>query len=276
MKFTLNDCMSRINQVLNYPAISYEDISHFFDQAIYELNTSLHIDIPSVSEMVANNTVNVTDRENVTLLTERPTAGGFESVSKVPTSAPTGAKYTYVCANPTSSEEFYNRKFYIWNGNAWVQVSELYAVYIDYSSSNAVKEAYTAVPVSNTVAVWAPVNLETVKDFDLTTYLTREWWTLFVIPYVCFKFAIRDGESGALYSDEFTQGFQQLQNSYNVPSDVRLCDVAGNAAYTDIVKQNLDNLTKIVKTKAITPDMKRSRETLPTYGGLYENGGWGI
>ena len=59
MKFTLSECVDRINQTLNFPSVAYEDISLFFDQAIAELNTTLHIQIRPISELVKNYTNNV-------------------------------------------------------------------------------------------------------------------------------------------------------------------------------------------------------------------------
>ena len=73
MKFTLNDCMARINQVLNYPAVDYEDVYHFFDQAIAELNTNLRIALPSVTDMRLENTLDVVNQEGLIRLTTEPT-----------------------------------------------------------------------------------------------------------------------------------------------------------------------------------------------------------
>lgn len=273
MKYTLNDCMARVNQVLNYPSLSYEDIYHFFDQAIAELNTSLHTDIPSVSEMVSEHTFTISERGDVVRLSERPgSSTSVPSASTKPTDAPTnGVNYIYVCG-----DRFSERKFYKWNGTEWVESHHLYAIFVDYSAANIAKQAYNAVPISKELAIWVPVDYENLEEFDFQIYLPTEWWTLFIIPYVCFKFAVRNGDDGRLFSDEFTQGFQQLQTSYHVPSNVRLSAVAGHPAYHDLVKKNIANLTLRVKTRAITKDMRVGNSIQATYGGFYEAGGWGI
>ena len=272
MKFTLNDCMSRINQVLNYPAVAYGDISHFFDQAIAELNTSLKIALPSVLEMRAEHTFKVTSDSSVVRLKELPTSNTTLNHSTfVPSLPPTeGASFgRYVCSN-----DFSDRKFYKWDGNTWAATDTLYGIYVDDSGALT---TYVAVPITTSIAVWAPVEQSHVTEFDLTEYLPLDWWTLFVIPYVCFKFSVRNGDSGELFADEFTQGFQQLQSSYNVPNAVRLSAVAGKPAYAELVKQHLAQLgTTMVFTRAIYEDMRVGNGIASVYGGFYENGGWGV
>lgn len=266
MKFTLNDCITRINQVLNYPSVSYEDIYHFFDQAIAELNTSLYTDIPNVSEMRSENTFTISEKGNVVRLTTKTST--IPRAAVLPDSN-NAEGYIYVCEDG----KFVNRAFYVWDGG-WVKVNHLYGLYVDYA--NNVKYAYEATALNTATAEWIPVEYETVSDFELTDYLPMEWWTLFIIPYVCFKFAIRDGDSGEVFSDEFAQGFQQLQNSYHVPSTVRLSQVAGHPAYATLVKENIYDLTKSVNTRAITKSMKLGTSVRATYGGFYESGGWGV
>lgn len=271
MKFTLSDCISRINQVLNYPAVAYEDISHFFDQAIAELNTNLRIALPSVTEMRSEHTLDILDQEGLVRLTTRPT-----SAETLPYAANTvqalalNTDYVYVC----SLIDFSDRKFYKRVNLALKEVSALYGMYVD---SDGTMSTYTAVPLSTNTAVWAPVSDAQLSEFDLTDYLPIDWWTLFIIPYVCFKFAVRNGDSGELFSDEFTQGYQQLQSSYNVPNTVRLSEVAGKPAYTALVKQHLAQLgTATVFTRAISEDMRVGNGITPTYEGFYDKGGWGI
>lgn len=274
MKYTLNDVMARVNQVLNYPSISYEDIYHFFDQAIAELNTSLRIGVPNVSEMVSEHTFTITERGDVVRLTSRP--GNDTRIPRYSTleEAPSDGKtvdHIYVCG-----DSFFNRKFYKWDGSKWVETHHLYAIYVDYASKNIEKLAYSAVAISSEIAIWVPIDYENVEEFDLQDYLTTDWWTLFVIPYVCFKFAVRNGDDGALFSDEFTQGFQQLQSSYHVPSEVELRYVAGHPAYAQLVQDNATNLTLKVKTRAITKSMRVGTSVRASYGGFYDVGGWGL
>lgn len=272
MKFTLNDCMSRINQALNYPAVAYGDISHFFDQAIAELNTSLKIALPSVTEMRAEHTFKVTLDGNIVRLKELPTSNTtLPHNIGAPTLAPKEDTLfgVYVC-----SDDFSNRKFYKWDGTSWAATDALYGIYVD---NGGALTTYVAVPITTAIAVWAPVEQSHVTDFDLAEYLPLDWWTLFIIPYVCFKFSVRNGDSGELFADEFTQGFQQLQSSYNVPNAVRLSAVAGKPAYAELVKQHLAQLgTTMVFTRAIYEDMRVGNGIASVYGGFYENGGWGV
>lgn len=268
MKYTLNDCLARINQVLNYPSISYEDVYHFFDQAISELNTTLRVSLPSVSEMREEHTFNVTEQDSLIRLTTLPSnsevIAHYTSFSDLPAEG-TGA---YVCGNAFSEKAFYK-----WDGAEWVLVDKLYGIYVD---AEGALRTYLAVPITKTVAVWVAVDDAHIEEFDLTEYLPIDWWTLFIIPYVCFKFSVRNGDSGDLFVDEFTQGFQQLQSSYNVPNTVQLCTVAGRPAYSKIVKNNLHNLLASVPTRAIYDSMKVGNGIQPVFGVFYETGGWGI
>lgn len=267
MKFTLNDCMKRINQILNYPSVAYEDISHFFDHAIAELNTILKIAIPSVSEMISNNTLDTSLQENTVLLTARPTnTVSIPYVSTIPTEAPgpEQANYVYYSANASMLD----RKFYVWNGSEWNPYDTLYGVLFE----GAQKTAYVATPIG-IAAYWVETPIKRTLDFDLCEYMTMDWWTLFIIPYVCFKFAVRNGDGGELYQTEFTQGLQQLQTSYDVPNFVTLQEIAGNPVYTEIVKNNLANLSQKTPVRAITDSMRVGN----AIGAIFENsmiGGW--
>ena len=70
MEFTLSNCIDRINQILNYPSLTYDDVSAFFDQAIAELNTNLHIGLRSISECITLNNEDVlSTRPNVVVFT---------------------------------------------------------------------------------------------------------------------------------------------------------------------------------------------------------------
>lgn len=270
MKFTLSDCMQRINQILNYPSVAYEDISHFFDHAIAELNTILKTAIPSVSEMVHDNTVDISLQNNTILLTTRPTnAVRIPYVSTVPTEPPNSEQPNYVYYSANAS--MLDRKFYVWNGSEWKPYDTLYGILFE----GAQKTAYVAAPIG-IAAYWVETPVQRMLDFDLYTYMTADWWTLFVIPYVCFKFAVRNGDDGSLYSDEFTQGMQQLQTCYDVPNLVALKDVAGVPAYTKIVKNNLNDLNKKIPTKAITEDMRVGNAIQACFGNMFDTGGWGI
>lgn len=268
MKFTISDCISRINQALNYPSITYEDVSHFFDQAISELNTSLRIALPSVTEMREEHTFDISSSPNVVPLTADPSSDS--SISKVlvkPTeSAPADVNIVYYA----NGQSYLESSLYILKNGTWSAVDEAYGIY-------SVDRTYKAIPVANQYAVWRAIPATSVREFSLTEYLPVDWIVLFLIPYVCFKFAVRNGDNGALFSDEFTQGFQQLQTSYGVPNTVELSKVAHCPAYSELVKHNLNNLRKEVPVRAITEDMRIRNGVRAVYGGgLFENGGWGI
>jgi hypothetical protein len=113
-------------------------------------------------------------------------------------------------------------------------------------------------------------------EVDLCEYMPLDWWILFVIPYVCFKFAVRNGDDGALYSTEFSEGLQQLQTCYDVPNFVVLSEVAGDPVYTEIVQANLDTLSVKIPTKAIKNSMRIGNAIAPVFGNLYDVGGWNI
>jgi hypothetical protein len=270
--------MKRINQILNYPSVAYEDISHFFDHAIAELNTILKVAIPSVSEMISNNTLDTSLQENTVLLTAVPTgANSIPAVNVVPTTYPATkvvegvtsevvSDYVYY----TSTDSAFDRAFYVWNGFTWNHHANLYGVVFDGTS----KRTYVTVAVGSK-AWWTETPVQRTLDFDLCEYLTMDWWTLFIVPYVCFKFAVRNGDGGELYQAEFTQGLQQLQTSYDVPNFVTLQEVAGNPIYTEIVKNNLANLNQKTPVRAITDHMRVGN----AIGAVFENsviGGWGL
>jgi hypothetical protein len=216
--------------------------------------------------MVSENTFNIYSQENLVRLTEAPTTlGSNASVSGLVGFEDIG--YAYVCG-PRFSE----RKFYKYTGSEWIPFDNLYGIYVDGGKVNA----YLAVPINTSLATWTPVPINDVKAFDLTEYLPMSWWTLFIIPYVCFKFSVRNGDSGELFVDEFTQGFQQLQSSYNVPNTVCVKDVAGRPAYSKIVEEHLNNLLAHVPTRAIFDNMRVGNGIQSVFGGFYETGGWGI
>jgi hypothetical protein len=263
MKLTLNECLTRINQILNYPAIGYADVYHFFDQAIEELNTSLRISLPTVTEMVSENTYNIYEVPNIVKLTSPDST---VSASDSPPS-PSVFPYWYRCRAPE-----YVKSFYKWNGHEWVPYDKLYGI---CSTADGTRY-YLLTTVSRTQALWCEVDATVQESFDLANYLPASWWTLFVIPYVCFKFSIRNGDSGALFIDEFTQGFQQLQSSYDVPNTVKLTAVAGLPAYRTLVQDNAENLNIRVPTRAIFDNMRVETGIQSVFGGFYESGGWGV
>lgn len=271
MKFTLNECIQRINQILNYPAVSYADISHFFDHAMSELNTILRIGLPSVSELLTDNTYDVTLQSNTVLLEQRPAYNStIPTFTEIPANnAPTETEPTFGYYTPFGTSV--GAKYYVWNGVDWVSHNVIYGV----NFNNGEKTAYIATPVGG-VSYWVETSAIRTQEFDLCEIMPLDWWVLFVIPYVCFKFAVRNGDDGALYSTEFSEGLQQLQTCYDVPNFVTLSAVAGDPVYTKIVQNNLDNLSATVPTRAITEGMRIGNAVHPIYGNLYDVGGWGV
>lgn len=266
--FTLSDCITRINQILNYPAITYTDISHFFDQAISELNTTFKIGLPLVSTMVSENKFDIDELSNVVLLPTAPSGSTFEiptfsdseelvDIDKVYFKTTDGLFYKY------------DRSLEKWTG--WDTV---YGIYIDDAYTRTIHQA---VPMYGAdLAFWALVDETRLNDFELVTYIPEDWIILFLIPYVCFKTAVRDGSDGGLYHDEFTQGFQQLQTSYDVPHFVELSKVAHLPAYKAEVKKHITALNVKIPTRAVYDSMKVGNNILAEYGGFNSRGGWGI
>ena len=265
--FTLSNCITRINQILNYPAISYDDVSHFFDQAISELNTTFKIGLPLVSEMVAENQLNIQELPNLVLIKTAPTGGA----SDIPTAT---------VGNFTDIDKVYyepsENKFYKYNASnqTWEGYENIYGIYIDDTFKRFMYQSY-ALPLTG-AAFWSPVDEAYVSDFDLVWYLPMDFIILFLIPYVCFKFSVRDGNSGELYNEEWTQGFQQLQTSYDVPHFTLLSTAAHLPAYKYIVKTYPDRLNTFIPTRAVYNSMKVGNNIAAQYGGFYENGGWGL
>lgn len=268
MEFTINNCMTRINQALNYPSISYEDVSHFFDQAIAELNTSFRISIPLVSQMISEHTFKIQDH-SVVLLNSAPNSS-ITTKTELPSDPPDASwsdpvYYYNDSSSPGSNDGFYAKGL----DGKYTKYSEVYG-YIP-----AEGEAYRAVAIGN-AAFWFKVDPEDRSSFSLTEYLPAEWLVLFVIPYVCFKFSVRNGDGGVVFNDEFIQGFQQLQTSYNVPNNVQLCKVAHLPAYRNLVRENMHDLSKIVPLRAVTEDMKSTNFIIPQYSSTHSVGGWGV
>lgn len=268
--FTLPECITRINQVLNYPAVSYVDVSHFFDQAISELNTTFKIGIPSVTQMIDENRINIQELSNLTFIRTLPTGTDKD----IPVSDPSGFKdISKVYFNP---EDYKVYKYDTVSAN-WVGFDKMYGLYISSSGQRTLYETVTIFGIA--AAVWAVVEESGVSNLDLNTYLPTDWIILFIIPYVCAKLAVRDGVVGDVYNEEYIQGFQQIQTSYDVPNFVKLADVAHLPAYSPVVESNLNNTVNLlsrIPTRAVYDTMKRGDAIKPQYGGFYTTGGWGL
>lgn len=263
--FTLSDCIVRINQILNYPSISYTDVSHFFDQAISELNTTFKIKLPLVKDMLDETRIDLQNIPNVHLLKTRP-----EGISsRIPSGTGLGdfSDETLVYFN-TSDNKFYKHI----QQDVWEAYSSIYGIYIDDLGTRSLYVTY-AMPVAG-MSIWTPIDKDVLGTLDLTIYLPEDWIVLFLIPYVCAKASVRDGGDNYTYVEEYTQGFQQLQNSYDVPNFTLLSTVAHLPAYTRIVQENISNLNIKIPVRAVYDCMKIGNSVLPQYSEAYSRGGW--
>lgn len=286
MKFTLADCVEKINQVLNYPSVAYSDISYFFDQAISELNTELHIGLKPISEIYKNSTFKVEDLGDFIYLSEAP-VGNLDKIYLESDETHKNDDVLLVIKNQNNANDTFDDvsviKYRVYKDSEYKETERLFGMYARYVTDENGKptgeiqrELYQTVTVG-TWAYWTPYAIVPDVELDLTEYLAYDWIILFLIPYVCFKYAVRNGDSGALYAEEFQQGFQQLNKSYEVPSFVNLTTQAGKKAYKEDVLTNIDNLNVNIPTRAIYENMKVARVIQATYGNnMYDTGGWGV
>lgn len=263
MKFTLDDCVTVINQILNYPSVAYTDISHFFDQAISELNSELHIGLRPISYLYSKSTFNLSNFTDVIMLDSKP----------LPVVA-TNDKNANVYFDTSTKKIMYLKGADTVHTAAKDQLFGVYAYFDENSESKeVVREIYQTIIIGDN-AYWSAYGIMPTREVDLLEILPYDFITLFLIPYICFKYTVRDGDSGALYAEEFSNGFQQLQKSYDIPSFVVLSTQAGKPAYKEDVENNLDNLNIKVPTRAIYESMRVDKTFIATYGGIYDTGGW--
>ena len=267
MKMNMEDAVSYINQKLNYPSVAYEDLVVFFDQAVAELNTMLNISLEPISRLATLYT-SVIDIPNIVELTDAEVNAGIP-----------------VLTTPTSTTKFYynssDNKYYIkdLSGN-WNAYDVIYGVTnLKYQANMNVSsynyKLFKSWKLANNV-MWFPSDERAVSSFLLTDYIAYDWLMLFLIPYVCHSWTARDGGNTLLFAEEFNQGYMQLRKSYNVPTHVTLSECAHLPAYTNIVKEYLqegvDWSTIKIHTKAITEDMKAPESVEEHYSGPnYEN-----
>lgn len=253
--------MNNINSALNYPAINYLDVKGFFDMAIAELNTTLHTSIPSVSKMIDEFRQKVSKVEdNKVILTSDP-----ELTNMVIPTDPTldgTVKFYYGSGN---------RKFYILNPltGDYRECNTLKAVY----STGDDLYMYQSMNYDNE-AIWVRVPSDATYEADLDDYLPDDWVMLWLIPYVCYKYTVRDGGTASTFAEELTQGFQQLQETYNVPDKICLAIYADKPAYTSVVEAHLPNINIKVPTRAIYEEMKHARNINAVYDDFYDRGGF--
>ena len=255
----LSTTVNYINNALNYPSIALDDIRLYFNQALAELNTSLHIHLPSLEQMELNSRDLFQSKDNIVLLEDKP-----QSNTEIPSKdLGAGEPYYY-----DKSKKMYG----VLKGTQYVYFPNIVGIYNDYANGPCIYESFA---YSEDLHVWYSSLLNGPTDFDLNEYLPDDWVLLFLIPYICFKYAVKDGDTGALFNDEFSEGYKQLRNSYTIPVKVNLKSCAHHLAYKEDVKNNIDNLDINVPTKAIF-DTYSIRNGIPaSYESVYE-GGWVI
>ena len=258
--FTLSEAISRINMMLNYPAISYEDVGPFFDTAIADLNTTLHTELKSVTNMIKEYrhymSKNIGDR---VLITSEP-----DESTVIPESNVVPA------TKPAYYFDTTRKQYGIKRANEYHYTASLYGVYNNMGRP----QFYKAVRYGMGVTFWINDTSDNPNELDLLEYFTEDWITLYLIPYVCFKYTVKDGGTATIFADEYSQGFQQLQNSYSVPEKVLLATYCDKLAYRADTEEFLPNLNVKVPTKAITKDMLHARQVNAVYGNMYDRGGF--
>ena len=91
--YSLNDLTSDINTALNYPAISFQDIKLYLNQAISELNSSLHISIKDINSLISENYKRTSTIRNIVTLKNVPDS---DDIIPILSEDPTSPKeYTY-------------------------------------------------------------------------------------------------------------------------------------------------------------------------------------
>ena len=268
--FTLNKFTEYVNSALNYPAITEQDIYLFLDQAISEVNTEMHTSIPDLDTMKKEQ-AKVPAGAKLIELTNADIEATFPIYFT--------EAHAITAGHPTYYYNYTLRTFGVYNTTEakYEYCSRLFGMLRDVADPTKVTYVEARQLMHDTRIVWYSLVYEALFTVDLEYYFTPDWIKLFLIPYVCHKYSVRDGDTGRLFSEEFAQGFQQLRNSYNVPFTVNLALVANVPAYQDIVLQNLPNLDVMCKTRAITKDMFNPQGVNATYGDFYDNqGGFGI
>ena len=261
----LSQVLNYVNQALNYPSITYDDVSLFFDSAVTELNSTLHIKLPLVSTMLNEFSQYVSkETPNRVLLSKYPEdTDVIPSYDSVADALQRKSKFAYF-------PKLNNFGILNYTATDYDLYPQLYAVY-----ANAGEPVYfKAVKFSQDDAFWVVDHESALANFNFNTYLPDDWVILWLIPYVCFKYTVRDGGTAASFAEDITQGFQQLQNAYDIPSTVTLSTVAGMPAYYLLVKDNIHNLNITVPTRAIYETMQHKRALNAKFGSMYDRGGF--
>lgn len=263
--------MTALNAALNYPAISYPDVALYLDMCVGEINTTLHTSLRTVGALIESDKARKIAEGSRVVLPAEP-SGQSASIPCVDdwSEAPVGAWFMW--ASKQTRPELYRKFAYIASQGAEPQVrNALLAVY----SEGGEIQLYEAHIYSDALCLW--VSEQGEGDPDLTEILPEDWLTLFAIPYVCFKYTVRDGGTASTFAEEMEQGFQQLQETYDVPSEVPLRAVAGISAYAEDTRKAVESgVWGKCPTRAIDESMKHPRGVRAAYGSVYDAGGWGL
>lgn len=256
----LSTVLNHINSALNYPNLTLDDIKLYFDQAFMELNTNLHISIPTLEDQInifKHNLSNISTTE--VFLNQDPAILGYNIPSE-----PQGNSNIY----------YFEGRFYKRNSitsTTWsVTQPPIVGIYV----REGIPEKYQACVIGDYTAYWAKLEDVSEENYDLNMCLPDEWVLLWLIPYICFKYTIRDGGTATTFAEELTQGFQALQDTYDIPFKVNLASVADLPVYRSQVLDNISNLNISIPTKCITETMKHAREVTAIYGSVYDRGGF--
>ena len=259
----LSEIIKHINAALNYPALTYVDINVFFDMAISELNTTLHTSIPLVTTMENRFRQSLSKYdENKVILKTDPSLDNYIIPSDPENPAENRVPFYY------NSE---TKTFFVLNqlNKTYKEFPTLKGLFVTTSGMHL----YESMNYGSDAA-WYEIPTDPNFEAEVGDYLPDDWVLLWLIPYVCFKYTVRDGGTAQTFAEELTQGFQQLQETYDVPSKVILATYADRPAYTELVEKHLPIINILVPTQAIYEDMKHSRNTNAIYGNMYDRGGF--
>lgn len=268
----LSTCLEYINKALNFPSIEYNDVSLFFNMAITELNTTLHTSIPLIEKQYETFKHYLSKKNSSVILSKDPTVDpeiySVESVPEEHLVNESDGMFINIIYNQN------NYMFYIWNDKlgAYKNVGDS-AIGIFLENGTA---KYFIAEVLGGSVYWTTYDLEANQDYDLDEYICDDWVILWLIPYVCFKYTVRDGGTAQTFAEELTQGFQQLQETYDIPSSVLLATYADRLAYRETVEHKLPNLNVKVPTLAIYEEMKHARNINAKFSSMYDRGGFGL
>lgn len=277
---TLSQFVDYVNKALNYPAVTITDIDLYIDQAFSEINTQLHLSLPSLKEMRDEAAKENNPEELYSPLkvdTVPPTA--IQPAPAPDTSLIyTGDDPDWAPYDPEDENVYFDADLgkFIYHGRYY---TEVYYMYFDEISQKEIWYKTKTSLIDNPVtAAWfrfyvAPTEL------NLEEYLPKDWIFLFLIPYVCFKQSVKDGDQGILFNNEMATGFNQLRDSYHIPEKVILKDVIHLPAYkgyAEALKNSTINWYQRIPTRAIYDIYKIPKAVDAVYMDFYNRGGWGI